>query len=62
MARKGVAKVNIAEVIDISERSETSIFVGKDILDLLSSSMYVNPLTIYRECLSAAPMGPFSAI
>ena len=49
MARKGVAKVNIAEVIDISERSETSIFVGKDILELLSSSMYVNPLTIYRE-------------
>ena len=62
MARKGVAKVNIAEVIDISERSETSIFVGKDILDLLSSSMYVNPLTIYRECLTSAPMGPFSAI
>ncbi len=30
------------------------VFVGKDILELLSSSMYVNPLTIYREYVQNA--------
>ena len=30
------------------------ILVGKDILELLSSSMYVNPLTIYREYVQNA--------
>jgi hypothetical protein len=30
------------------------IVVGKDILELLSSSMYVNPLTIYREYVQNA--------
>jgi len=28
---------------------DKNIFIGKDILELLSSSMYVNPLSIYRE-------------
>ena len=31
-----------------TEIIEENIFIGKDILELLSSSMYVNPLTIYR--------------
>ena len=30
------------------------IFVGKDILELLSSSMYVNPLSIFREYVQNA--------
>ena len=30
------------------------IFVGKDILELLSSSMYVNPLSIFREYIQNA--------
>src|ERR1700722_12131516 len=29
--------------------SSTAIVLGKDILELLSSSMYVDPMTIYRE-------------
>ena len=31
-----------------------SIIVGKDILELLSSSMYVDPLTIYCEYIQNA--------
>ena len=37
---------------DIDKDSE--IIVGKDILELLSSSMYVNPLVIYREYVQNA--------
>ena len=33
---------------------EGSFIVGKDILELLSSSMYVNPLAIYREYVQNA--------
>ena len=36
----------------ILERPE--VFVGKDVLELLSSSMYVNPLSIYREYVQNA--------
>ena len=32
----------------------SDIFVGKDILELVSSSMYVDPLTIYREYIQNA--------
>ena len=28
---------------------EPEIFVGKDVLELLSNSMYVDPLSIFRE-------------
>src|SRR5437016_595833 len=31
-----------------------SIVIGKDILELLSSSMYVDPMTIYREYVQNA--------
>lgn len=31
-----------------------NIIVGKDVLELLSSSMYINPLTIYREYVQNA--------
>ena len=30
------------------------IVVGKDILELVSSSMYIDPLTIYREYIQNA--------
>lgn len=33
---------------------EASVIVGKDVLELLSSSMYVNPLVIYREYVQNA--------
>jgi Histidine kinase-, DNA gyrase B-, and HSP90-like ATPase len=33
---------------------EAEIFVGKDVLELLSSSMYVNPLSIFREYVQNA--------
>ena len=38
-----------AEVLD-----EHEVFVGKDVLELLSSSMYVNPLSIFREYVQNA--------
>ncbi len=34
-----------------SHKPKDSIIIGKDILELLSNAMYVNPLTIYREYL-----------
>src|ERR1700734_1064651 len=37
-----------AEHIALRE-TDTQIIIGKDILELLSSAMYVDPLTIYRE-------------
>lgn len=33
---------------------ESDIFVGKDMLELISSSMYVNPLSIFREYVQNA--------
>ena len=30
------------------------IFIGKDILELLSTSMYIDPLTMYREYIQNA--------
>lgn len=33
---------------------EPEVFVGKDVLELLSSSMYVNPLSIFREYIQNA--------
>lgn len=50
MMQKGSAE-NLTERSTLPENSgyEGTITVGKDILELLSSSMYVSPLTIYRE-------------
>lgn len=36
------------------QRHNDSIMVGKDILELLSSSMYIDPMTIYREYIQNA--------
>src|SRR5579872_3062802 len=35
-------------------RNSEPIFVGKDVLELLSSSMYVDPLSMYREYIQNA--------
>mgnify|MGYP001112394957 FL=1 len=40
--------------IDDEGFDETEIFVGKDVLELLSSSMYVNPLSAFREYVQNA--------
>lgn len=43
-----------AAKIDDSGVEEPEVFVGKDVLELLSSSMYVNPLSIFREYIQNA--------
>lgn len=43
-----------AKNIEESRLGEPEVFVGKDVLELLSSSMYVNPLAIYREYVQNA--------
>lgn len=42
------------DVADSWHRSTSPVIVGKDLLGLLSSSMYVDPLTIYREYVQNA--------
>lgn len=46
----------MAEAVKIDDDGfdELEIFVGKDVLELLSSSMYVNPLSIFREYIQNA--------
>ena len=46
----------MAEAARIGEGDfdEPEIFVGKDVLELLSSSMYVNPLSVFREYVQNA--------
>lgn len=61
-ARKSMRKntVEVEETMVEAVRSEeeafgdADIFVGKDVLELLSSSMYVNPLSIFREYIQNA--------
>ncbi len=36
------------------QRFTDTVIVGKDLLELLSSAMYVDPLTIYREFIQNA--------
>lgn len=43
-----------AKEIEARQFGEPEVFVGKDVLELLSSSMYVNPLAIYREYVQNA--------
>ena len=38
----------------ILDFEDPDVFVGKDVLELLSSSMYVNPLSIFREYVQNA--------
>jgi hypothetical protein len=39
----------LAKLTPSWERHASPLVIGKDILDLISTSMYVNPITIYRE-------------
>ena len=38
----------------VETKSIDEIVIGKDVLELVSSAMYVDPLTIYREYLQNA--------
>lgn len=46
--------VSISSKVSEWQPLETGISIGKDILELLSSSMYVDPMTIYREYIQNA--------
>ena len=46
--------MNYAQMNGFGKPDEQPVFIGKDILELLSSSMYVNPLSIYREYIQNA--------
>lgn len=43
-----------AEKTEESRFEGPEVFIGKDVLELLSSSMYVNPLAVYREYVQNA--------
>ncbi len=43
-----------AAVLPENSIEKPSVIIGKDVLELLSSSMYVNPLVIYREYIQNA--------
>lgn len=45
----GAERMIEAERAEDQGIGESEIFVGKDVLELLSSSMYINPLSIFRE-------------
>ena len=50
----GVSKMIEAASTKGASFGEPEVFVGKDVLELLSSSMYVNPLSIFREYVQNA--------
>jgi Histidine kinase-, DNA gyrase B-, and HSP90-like ATPase len=49
-----VKAVMIGEEKNSWQRRTSSVLVGKDLLELLTSSMYIDPLTIYREYVQNA--------
>ncbi len=49
-----VTKINISSITNRPKQVTDSIVVGKDVLDLLAGSMYVDPLNIYREYVQNA--------
>lgn len=49
-----VATVNIAALAPRPKPIEESIYIGKDVLELLTGSMYADPLSIYREYVQNA--------
>lgn len=48
------AKINVSSIASQSKHSIDSVAIGKDILELLAGSMYINPLNIYREYVQNA--------
>src|SRR5687767_8484546 len=43
------ASVALALPSDNQETSPNRVLIGKDVLELLSTAMYVDPLTVFRE-------------
>jgi len=51
-----------AKRVEAEVLGEHEVFVGKDVLELLSSSMYVDPLSIFREYVQNATDGIDDAV
>src|ERR1700674_4237866 len=49
-----VSQFKLAQLAPSPKPVEESVVVGKDILELLTGSMYVDPLNIYREYIQNA--------
>lgn len=49
-----IAQVSLAGLVARPKPIEDSVYVGKDVLDLLTGSMYLDPLNIYREYVQNA--------
>ena len=49
-----IAQVSLAGLVARPKPIEESVYVGKDVLDLLTGSMYLDPLNIYREYVQNA--------
>jgi molecular chaperone HtpG len=49
-----ITPINIAGIQAMPKPIEEDVVVGKDILDLLTGSMYVDPLNVYREYIQNA--------
>lgn len=49
-----VNTINISAITPTPKPIQESVIVGKDILDLLAGSMYIDPLIIYREYIQNA--------
>ncbi len=41
-------RLNARRVPDLAAPGVSDVFVGKDLLELLSTGMYVDPMSIYR--------------
>ena len=49
-----ITPINISGIQAMPKPIEEDVVVGKDILDLLTGSMYVDPLNVYREYIQNA--------
>lgn len=49
-----IAQVSLVGLAPRPKPIENSVYVGKDVLDLLTGSMYLDPLNIYREYVQNA--------
>lgn len=49
-----IAQIKISDLAPGPKPIEDAVLVGKDILDLLAGSMYIDPLNIYREYIQNA--------
>jgi hypothetical protein len=49
-----IAQVNISSLVSRPKAISENVIVGKDILELLAGSMYIDPLNVYREYIQNA--------